>query len=235
MHRIFEHNVDTTSSNKDAELRESNRISAAKTRDKKKRAEQEKRLIYEGKEELNRRLKGVEAKQKELINVMLNEIMVKKVENFFDGENALIMKQEQPTNDEHNSQADWQPESSSSSFSIQGNDDKFGCLNEDDQLQELDLQDWDFTQSIPSSLLIASDCVVETATTTQYSIEVEDKEDAATTEPMLNIESKIEANTGGHRGFLSTGARSISKLIDLMLKWAYPPRYQRRGLSVVLY
>jgi hypothetical protein len=214
MHRTLEHNVETTSNssssitpiNKDAELRESNRISAAKTRDKKKRAEQEKRHLYEGKEELNRRLRGVEAKQKELINVMLNEIMVKKVENFFDGENALVMKQEQATttttttNYEHNSQADWQPESSSSSFSIQGND-KF---DEDDQLHELDLQDWDFTQPLPSSLLITneSDCVLDTTTTTtQYSIEVEDKEDATTTEPMLNIESKIEANTGRHRLF----------------------------------
>jgi hypothetical protein len=204
MHRTFEHNVDTTSSNKDAELRESNRIAAAKTRYKKKRAEQEKRLIYEGKEELNRRLKGVEAKQKELINVMLNEIMVKKVESFFDGENALMMKQEQATNTttnyEHNSQAYWQPESSSS-FSIQGNDDKFGCLNEDDQLQELDFKDLDFTQSIPSSLLITSesDCVLDTTTTTtQYSIEVEDKENATTTAPMLNIESKIEKNTERH-------------------------------------
>ena len=213
MNRTFEHNVDTTTSNssitsinKDAKLRESNRIAAAKTRNKKKRAELEKRHLYEEKEELNRRLRGVEAKQKELFNVMLNEIMVKKVENSFDNENALMMKQEQPTNEETTndeySQADWQPESSSS-FSIQGNDD-FGCLNEDDKLHELDLQGWDFTQPLPSSLLITSenDCVLGTATT-QYSIEVEDKEDA-TTKAMLNIESKIETNTGRPRLF-STG------------------------------
>ena len=144
---------------------------------------------------------------------MLNEIMVKKVENFFDGENALMMKQEQPanevtTNDEYNSQANWQPESSSSFSILQGND-TFGCLNEDDQLHELDLQDWDFTQALPSSLLITSesDCVLDTTTTTtttQYSIEVEDKEDAATS-PMLNIESKIEANTGRPRLFKYRG------------------------------
>ena len=218
MDRIFfEHNVDTTSSNitpinKDVELRESNRIAAAKTRYKKKRVELEKRQRHEEKEELNRRLKGVEAKQRELINVMLNEIMVKKVENFFDGENALMMKQEQPTNevttnDEYNSQANWQPESSSSLSILQGND-TFGCLNEDDQLHELDLQDWDFTQALPSSLLITSesDCVLDTTTmtTTQYSIEVEDMKDAATA-PMLNIESKIEANTGRPRLFKYRG------------------------------
>ena len=218
MDRTFEHNVDTTSSNitpinKDVELRESNRISAAKTRNKKKRVELEKRQRHEEKEELNRRLKGVEAKQKELINVMLNEIMVKKVENFFDGENVSMMKQEQPanevtTNDEYNSQANWQPESSSSFSILQGND-TFGCLNEDDQLHELDLQDWDFTQALPSSLLITSesDCVLDTTTTTtttQYSIEVEDKEDAATA-PITNIESKIEANTGRARLFKDRG------------------------------
>ena len=218
MDRIFEHNVDTTSSNitpinKDVELRESNRIAAAKTRHKKKRVELEKRQRHEEKEELNRRLKGVEAKHRELINVMLNEIMVKKVENFFDGENALMMKQEQPanevtTNDEYNSQANWQPESSSSLSILQGND-TFGCLNEDDQLHELDLQDWDFTQALPSSLLITSesDCVLDTTTTTttQYSIEVEDKEDAATS-PMLNIESKYQqANTGRPRLFKYRG------------------------------
>ena len=220
MDRIFfEHNVDTTSSsitpiNKDVELRESNRIAAAKTRHKKKRVELEKRQRHEEKEELNRRLKGVEAKQKELINVMLNEIMVKKVENFFDGENVSMMKQEQPanevtTNDEYNSQANWQPESSSSLSILQGNHD-FGCLNEDDQLHELDLQDWDFTQPLPSSLLITSesDCVLDTTattTTTQYSIEVEDKEDTATS-PMLNIESKYQqANTGRPRLFKYRG------------------------------
>ena len=106
MHRIFEHNVDTTTTsnssitpvNKNVELRESNRIAAAKTRHKKKRFELEKRQRHEEKEELNRRLRGVEAKHRELINVMLNEIMVKKVENFFDGENVSMMKQEQPTN-----------------------------------------------------------------------------------------------------------------------------------------
>ena len=216
MDRTFEHNVDTTSSNitpinKDVELRESNRIAAAKTRDKKKRAEQEKRQRHEEKEELNRRLKGVEAKQRELINVMLNEIMVKKVENFFDGENVSIMQQEQPanevtTNDEYNSQADWQPESSSSLSILQGND-TFGCLNEDDQLHELDLQDWDFTQPLPSSLLITSesDCVLDTTTTTQYSIEVENKEDTATA-PILNIESKYQqANIGRPRLFKHRG------------------------------
>jgi hypothetical protein len=227
MDRTFEYYVDTTPTtttsnssitpvNKNVELRESNRIAAAKTRDKKKRAELEKRQRHEEKEELNRRLKGVEAKQRELINVMLNEIVVKKVENFFDGENALIMKQEQPTNevttnDEYNSQADWQPESSSSSFSILQGNDKFGCLNEDNQLHELDLQDWDFTQALPSSLLITSesDCVLDTTTTTttttQYSIEVEDKEDAATS-PMPNIESKYQqANTGRPRLFKYRG------------------------------
>ena len=201
MDRTFEHYVDTTTTstsnssitpiNKDVELRESNRIAAAKTRYKKKRAELEKRQRHEEKEELNRRLKGVEAKQKELINVMLNEIMVKKVENFFDGENALVMKQEQPTTTtttNEYSQADWQPESSS--ISIQGND----CLNEKDK--ELDLKLWDFTQPLPSSLLITSEsqCIPgTTTTTTQYSIEAEDKEDAlvttTTTTAMPYIES----------------------------------------------
>ena len=219
MDRTFEHNVDTTATstspvNKDVELRESNRIAAAKTRYKKKRVELEKRQRHEAKEELNRRLKGVEAKHRELINVMLNEIMVKKVENFFDGGNVSMMKQEQPTNevttnDAYNSQADWQPESSSSFSILQGND-TFGCLNEDDQLHELDLQDWDFTQPLPSSLLITSesDCVLDTTTTTtttQYSIEVEDKEDTATS-PMLIIESKYQqANTGRPRLFKYRG------------------------------
>ena len=122
-----------------------------------------------------------------------------------------MMQQEQPanevtTNDEYNSQADWQPESSSSLSILQGND-TFGCLNEDDQLHELDLQDWDFTQALPSSLLITSesDCVLDTTTTTQYSIEVENKEDTATS-PILNIESKYQqANIGRPRFFKYRG------------------------------
>ena len=104
-----------------------------------------------------------------------------------------MMKQEQSTTTtttttNEYSQADWQPESSS--ISIQGND----CLNEEDK--ELDLKLWDFTQPLPSSLLITSEsqCIPgTTTTTTQYSIEAEDKEDAlvttTTTTAMPYIES----------------------------------------------
>ena len=127
---------------------------------------------------------------------MLNEIMVKKVENFFDGENVLMIKQKQATNehnDEYKRHADGQQESI-----IVDND-----FNKD---EEIDLQNLDFSQAIlPSSLIMMNENNYALDTTTQYSIEVEDKEDAATS-PMLNIESKYQqANTGRPRLFKYRG------------------------------
>ena len=187
MDRTFEHNVDAqiisstgrstslinvvNSNNKNDEHRARNRIAADKTRQKKKQLELETRQRHKEKEEQNRRLKDMEVKQRELINVMLNEIMVKKVENFFDGENILVIKQKQATNehnDEYKRHADGQQESI-----IVDND-----FNKD---EEIDLQNLDFSQAIlPSSLIMMNENNYALDTTTQYSIEVEDKEEVTT-------------------------------------------------------
>ena len=138
MDRTFKHNVDAQISsrislmnvvNKDVE-RERNRIASKKTRDKKKQNKLETLKMHGELVEQNRRLKDKEIKRKELINVMLNEIMVKKVENFFDAEIALMSIQNQTTNehnDEYNRHADWQQESSYSTTTILL-DNYFSCL-----------------------------------------------------------------------------------------------------------
>ena len=102
-------------------------IASKKTRHKNRQLELDTRQIHDEKEDQKRRLKDMEAKQRELINVMLNEKMAMEAENFFDDKNGLMSIQKHSTNEHCNQHADWQQEWSYSTTTILLDND-FSCL-----------------------------------------------------------------------------------------------------------